>query len=65
MPTRDLSRMSTAQALQAVSTRLTSSMNGLAKWLEVYATKLVLGTNLQCQMEPRSILTVVSGTMEK
>eukprot|EP00975_Prorocentrum_lima_P001654 355003-Prorocentrum_lima.AAC.1 len=43
MPANDLSRMRLAHAVQAISARVPSSMDGLAHWLVYYATKLELG----------------------
>eukprot|EP00975_Prorocentrum_lima_P041873 8799366-Prorocentrum_lima.AAC.1 len=40
MPTKDLSRMSLAQELQARIARVPITMSGLANWLEDYVAKL-------------------------
>eukprot|EP00975_Prorocentrum_lima_P016469 3490948-Prorocentrum_lima.AAC.1 len=57
--------MSLAQERQALSTSVPSSMNGLAHWLDDYATKLALGMSMHCLIEPKTILIMVNDTIEK
>eukprot|EP00975_Prorocentrum_lima_P010797 2294596-Prorocentrum_lima.AAC.1 len=56
--------MSLAQELQSRSTRVPSSKNGLANWLEDYATQLELGMGLHSLIEPRTIYAALNGAIE-